>query len=204
MKTRMTRLSTDILLVAYSNGFFPMPHPQTQEICWFNPDPRAIIPLDGFHVSRSLKRTLRKQAFRISINEAFESVIDACADREETWINDEIKATYTQLYLSGHAHSLEVWEDTKLVGGVYGVAIGAAFFAESKFHRVRDASKVALYYLVEHLKAKGFQILEVQFLIPHLARLGAIEIPLNQYLENLSHAIKLKATFTDFKLPPPP
>jgi leucyl/phenylalanyl-tRNA--protein transferase len=200
----MKRLNPDILLVAYANGFFPMPHPQTEEICWFNPDPRAIIPLDGFHVSRSLKRTLRQRLFTATVNQDFTSVINGCAEREETWINGEIIEAYTALHRKGYAHSLEVWQGDELVGGVYGVAIGAAFFAESKFHRVRDASKVALYFLVNHLRRNGFSLLEVQFLIPHLARLGAIEIPASTYQEMLHKALSQQGNFRNFEIPEPP
>ncbi len=200
----MEKLNTQILLVAYANGFFPMPHPQSHEICWFNPDPRAIIPLDGFHVSRSLRRTLRKGSFQSSIDRDFVGVVEGCAQRRETWINDEVKRAYTQLHHDGYAHSLEVWLDDQLVGGVYGVAIGAAFFAESKFHRVTDASKAALYYLVNHLRRVGFQLLEVQFLIPHLASLGAIEISAKDYHERLHRALPIECNFSDYHQPPPP
>ncbi|MFW7380943.1 MAG: leucyl/phenylalanyl-tRNA--protein transferase [Oligoflexus sp.] len=200
----MKRLNTDILLVAYTNGFFPMPHPQTEEICWFNPDPRAIIPLDQFHVSRSLRRTLRKGVFTATIDKDFAGVIAGCASREETWINREIREAYTQLHRDGYAHSLEVWHDDQLAGGVYGVALGGAFFAESKFHTVADASKAALYFLVEHLRSNGFQLLEVQFLIPHLARLGAKEISAVEYHERLGKALKVKPDFSDFEQAKPP
>lgn len=204
MNDRMKRLNTDILLVAYTNGFFPMPHPQTEEICWFNPDPRAIIPLDQFHVSRSLRRTLRKGVFTATIDKDFAGVIAGCASREETWINREIREAYTQLHRDGYAHSLEVWHDDQLAGGVYGVALGGAFFAESKFHTVADASKAALYFLVEHLRSNGFQLLEVQFLIPHLARLGAKEISAVEYHERLGKALKVKPDFSDFEQAKPP
>ena len=203
-KPVMDKLSTQILLVAYANGFFPMPHPQTNEICWFNPDPRAIIPLDGFHVSRSLKRSLRHKGFKATIDQDFAGVMDGCSQRKETWINDEIKRAYKALHQDGYAHSLEVWLGDQLVGGVYGVALGGAFFAESKFHRVTDASKAAIYYLVEHLRRVGFTLLEVQFLIPHLASLGAIEISAKDYQSRLYDALQLPSDFLDFVQPPPP
>lgn len=200
----MQELNSEILLVAYANGFFPMPHPETDEICWFNPDPRAIIPLDGMHVSRSLRRSLRQRGFESSVNQDFRSVIEGCSQREETWISQEIKRAYSQLHDEGHAHSLEVWQNGRLVGGIYGVALGGAFFAESKFHRVTDASKAALYYLTQHLKRVGFELLEVQFLIPHLASLGAIEISAQVYKGLLESALKKQTNFNDYLPVPPP
>ena len=192
----MTALNNEILLLAYANGFFPMPHPQTEEICWFNPDPRAVIPLDAFHFSKSLKRSIKKGGFKPTIDQDFVGVLDQCAARDDTWINEEIKAAYTDLHKSGHAHSLEVWQDNELVGGLYGVALGGAFFAESKFHKVTDASKAAVYFLTEHMKSKGMKLLEVQFLTPHLTRLGAIEIPASEYQKLLQIAISTPADFT--------
>ncbi|WP_132315000.1 leucyl/phenylalanyl-tRNA--protein transferase [Pseudobacteriovorax antillogorgiicola] len=199
----MTTLNKDILLLAYANGFFPMPHPQTEEICWFNPDPRAIIPLERFHLSRSLKRSLRRYQFVPTIDQCFTRVMQECAARQETWINNEIEAAYHELHIAGHAHSLEVWQDNNLVGGLYGVALGRAFFAESKFHRVTDASKAAVYFLTEHLKMQNFQLLEVQFLTPHLSRLGAIEIPASEYQKLLKDAIAQSADFTEFRYQSP-
>ena len=172
-----------------------MPDPDTGEIQWYNPDPRAIIPLDKFHCSRSLKRTLRKGIFSYSLNQDFLGVMEGCADRASTWINHEFKNSYFGLYQEGFAHSVEVCQNGMLVGGVYGVALGGAFFAESKFHRVTDASKVALFYLVEHLKKKGFILLEVQFLIPHLERLGAIEISREKYQLILQQALNCSVFF---------
>lgn len=184
------RLDTTILKTAYANGYFPMPHPETNEICWFNPDPRAIIPLNGFHCSRSLRRKINKKLFNITYNEAFMNVMKGCANREETWITEEFIYAYTKLHKEGFAHSVEVWLNDELVGGVYGVSIGGAFFAESKFHSVTDASKVALYYLVEHLNKASFKLLEVQFMIPHLKSLGAVEIPALNYLSLLKRLCK--------------
>mgnify|MGYP003691444723 FL=1 len=143
----MSILNNDILLRAYSNGFFPMPHPETEEICWFNPDPRAVIPLDGFHLSRSLKRSINRFKYYPQVNSDFDRVMNLCASREDTWINDEIKKAYSDLHNAGHAHSFEVWQDKNLVGGLYGVAIGGAFFAESKFHLKTDASKAGLLFI---------------------------------------------------------
>ena len=189
------QLDLKVLLSAYSVGYFPMPDPDTDEIRWYFPDPRAIIPLDGFHVSRSLAKTLKSERFSVTIDQDFRGVMEACGARSQTWINDEFKRVYGALHSLEFAHSVEIWEQDQLVGGVYGVALGGAFFAESKFHRKTDASKVALYHLVEHLRKQGFQLLEVQFLTPHLARLGAIEIVAEHYLERLSQAIQLPCHF---------
>lgn len=182
-------LNAAILKDAYRQGYFPMPHPETAEIYWFHPDPRTIIPLDGLHVSRSLARTLRKQIFNTTIDQAFADVMRGCADRPDSWINDEFLRAYQELHHEGLAHSLEVWQNGALVGGTYGVAIGGLFCAESMFHRATDASKVAIYHLVEHLKARGMLILEVQFLTPHLASLGAIEVRRAEYLKMLAAAV---------------
>lgn len=192
-----TALSTELLISAYANGYFPMPHPETEEICWFHPDPRAILPLDHFHVSRSLRRTMRRTSFRVSFDEDFEAVIDACADRKETWINAEIRTAFVALYRQGHGHSVEVWNEDRLVGGSYGLAIRGAFFAESMFHRETDASKIALYHLVEHLLARGMKLLELQFLTPHLQSLGAIEISSDDYMERLRLALKTPVSFKE-------
>jgi leucyl/phenylalanyl-tRNA---protein transferase len=194
-------LTPELLLAAYKHGYFPMPHPETEEIIWFNPDPRAIIPLDGFHCSRSLKRSLRRSQFHVTIDKDFSGVLAGCAERPETWINDEIWEAYERLHQHGHAHSLEIWQNDELVGGTYGVAIGGAFFAESKFHRVTDASKAALYFLVEHLRAKGFSLLEVQFLTPHLRTLGAIQIPARDYEQRLQRALRQSVSFEPLVLP---
>ncbi|NBX83182.1 leucyl/phenylalanyl-tRNA--protein transferase [bacterium] len=178
------------LLRAYALGYFPMPNPQTDEIEWYQPNPRAILPLDSFHCSRSLQRTLNKNTFTFTLNRDFNAVIAGCAEREETWINEEFIRAYTELHVLGHAHSIEVWQQGLLVGGVYGVQIGGAFFAESMFSRKRDASKAALFYLVKHLNEQQFSLLEVQFLTPHLERLGAKEISIEQYERKLQMAIQ--------------
>ncbi len=171
-----------------------MPHPETQEVLWFRPDPRAILPLDGFHVSQSLKKTLKKVDLTISTDRAFATVMQRCSEREGegTWINDEFLAAYTALHQEGNAHSLEVWHGKTLVGGVYGVCLGGAFFAESMFHRETDASKVALYHLTEKLKAMNFDLLETQFMTPHLKSLGAVEISGDEYIKRLKRALKKK------------
>ncbi len=167
-------------------------------IGWFSPDPRAIIPLDDrFHVPARLRRVLRSSRFRTTVNEAFEPVMRACAvDREDgTWITEEIADSYVYLHHLGHAHSLEVWQGDALVGGLYGVQIGGAFFGESMFHTVTDASKVALVALVERLRAREFLLLDTQWTTPHLQRFGAYEIPRAEYLERLGLAIRAPATF---------
>jgi leucyl/phenylalanyl-tRNA---protein transferase len=215
-------LTTPLLKLAYENGFFPMPDPESGQILWFHPDPRAIIPLENFHSSRSLMRSIRKRNFEFAIDQDFVAVINACADRsqfksarvslendvvstgpqtvdpsDETWIDEQMIAAYHQLFLEGHAHSIETYVSGKLVGGVYGVAFKGVFCAESKFHRVTDASKAALWHLVEHMKSRKMLCLEVQFLTPHLKSLGAIEVTRDEYLRMLAAALKSGATFCD-------
>lgn len=186
------------VLSAYAYGIFPMAHQEIGEIWWYRPDPRAIIPLDGFHVSRSLARTIRRGVFEVRIDTDFEGVMRACADRPEgTWISEDFVRVYCQIHRAGYAHSVETWKDGRLVGGAYGVAIGGAFMAESMFHRETDASKVALAALVRRLQGRGYQLLDVQYLTPHLATLGAVEIPHNVYVRRLHRAIRLPCRFTD-------
>lgn len=188
-------LTPDLVISAYANGYFPMPHPESQEICWFHPDPRAILPLDGFRASRSLLKSIRQKKFRISVDEAFEAVIDGCADRSETWINEEIRTAFVELHKLGHTHSVEVWMGDRLVGGTYGLALRGAFFAESMFHRETDASKAALFGLVNHMIANEMTLLEVQFITPHLTSLGATEISSEDYMERLRQALRRPVTF---------
>jgi len=185
-----------VLLGAYSQGYFPMPHPKNEEIEWYRPDPRAILPLEGFHISRSFKRVLRNHSFQLTLNQSFEAVMEACSQRETTWINAEFKRAYKALYFSQHAHSIEVWLSSKLVGGIYGVQVGGAFFAESMFSLESEASKIALYYLTKALSKSGFTLLEVQFLTPHLQSLGAIEISDALYQQQLDQAILLSPTLS--------
>lgn len=185
-------LETELLLGAYAHGYFPMPEPKTDEIRWYFPDPRAVIPLKTFHTSSSLLKKIKKGVFKFTLDQDFVGVMRGCAARKETWINDEFIRAYSELFRLGFAHSVEIWQESKLVGGVYGVSIGAAFFAESKFHKETDASKVALYYLVQELNQRGFSLLEVQFLTPHLKSLGAQEIPSEKYLVHLKKAIAQK------------
>jgi leucyl/phenylalanyl-tRNA---protein transferase len=188
-------LDLNLLLHAYGEGYFPMPETGTEEIHWYFPDPRAVIPLNAFRASRSLIRSIRKQKFEFSRDSAFSDVMQGCAAREETWINVEFMRAYGELFRQGFAHSVEVWQEKTLVGGVYGVSLGGAFFAESKFHQVTDASKAALYHLVHHLRERHFQLLEVQFMTPHLATLGAIEIPGEKYKTALRRAIQVATSF---------
>lgn len=189
-----TFLSPQIVLKGYAQGYFPMPDLQTSQISWYRPDPRAILPLDAFHTSKSLKRLLNKELFQITYNQAFSRVITECANRKSTWINDNIIQTYKQLHISGFAQSVEVWLNNKLVGGVYGVNIASAFFAESMFYKVSNASKVALYYLVQLLNTQRFLLLECQFLTDHLKRLGAIELYDSDYVKLLKKALQKKPT----------
>lgn len=187
------------LLYAYSQGIFPMAH--EDGIYWYDPDPRAILPLDSFHVPRSLERVLKKSLFEIRVNTAFAEVMRACAaphpGREETWISGEFIDAYSQLHQMGYAHSVEAWQDGQLVGGLYGVAINSLFAGESMFSRQRDASKVALVALVRRLQARRFLLLDVQFTTPHLVRFGAVEISRAAYHARLAQALRHKNQFSD-------
>ena len=187
-------IDPDLLLQGYGLGVFPMAM-EDDSIEWFSPDPRAILPLEDFHVPHALRRLLRRRVFETTIDKAFLEVIAACAEREDTWINREIVESYTQLYNLGHAHSVEAWEGNKLAGGLYGVAVGGAFFGESMFHRVTDASKIALVELVEHLRARKFVLLDTQWLTPHLQQFGGIEITRSHYLRLLRRAVELPRKF---------
>ncbi|MBF9024459.1 leucyl/phenylalanyl-tRNA--protein transferase [Rhodobacterales bacterium HKCCD6035] len=189
-------ITPQLLLQAYAAGIFPMSEGRDDpNLFWVEPKRRGIIPLDGFHISRSLARRIRQNPFEIRINSDFAGVVAACADRDETWINAEITALYSALHEKGFAHSLELWQGRDLVGGVYGVALGAAFFGESMFSRARDASKIALAYLVARLNAGGFTLFDVQFTTPHLIRLGAIEISRIDYRKRLDAALEKHADF---------
>ncbi|MBI3767566.1 MAG: leucyl/phenylalanyl-tRNA--protein transferase [Deltaproteobacteria bacterium] len=188
-------LEPGTILAAYRSGIFPWPD-AAGTLFWWSPDPRAILPLDGMHVSRSLQRTQRRGRFRVTVNRAYADVIAACADRSDgTWITPAIHAAYTHLHALGWAHSIEVWDGEVLAGGVYGLAIGGFFAAESMFHRVRDASKTGLAALVERLRAHGFTLFDVQLQTPHLASLGVVEIPRAEYLAHLAAATARPATF---------
>ncbi|MCA9968613.1 MAG: leucyl/phenylalanyl-tRNA--protein transferase [Anaerolineales bacterium] len=192
-------LTPQLLLSAYAQGVFPMAH-EDGAIYWYQPDPRAIMPLDDrFHVSRSLQRTLAKDPFQFHVNTAFEAVMRFCAapapGRETTWISEEIVAAYLRLHRLGFAHSVEAWEGGKLVGGLYGVAVGGFFAGESMFSRRRDASKAALVHLVQRLRQRGFQLLDVQFMTDHLARFGAFEVRDETYQRLLQAALQVRTQF---------
>lgn len=187
-------LTPDLLLYAYGHGLFPMADPEEDgQIYWYAPDPRAILPLDAFHVPGSLARVVRQARFEIRVDTAFETVMRACAEpapgRESTWISEELVDAYRWLHHRGHAHSVECWKDGDLVGGLYGVRLGGAFFGESMFHRVRDASKVALVHLVDRLRRGGFRLLDTQMATPHLERFGVIEISRVAYEARLAEVL---------------
>ena len=186
----MSRLDPRLLLQGYATGIFPMADSRNaDELFWVEPRNRAIIPLNGFHLSRSLKRTLRSDRFEVTHDRDFAGVIAACADREETWINAELEQAMLALHGSGHAHSIEVWHDQALVGGLYGVRLGRAFFGESMFSRMTDASKVALAWLVARLKVGNFTLLDCQFMTEHLASLGAVSVARETYVALLAAAL---------------
>lgn len=190
-------LAPERLLAAYAAGIFPMAD-EAGTVHWLAPDPRAVIPLDRFKVSRSLRSTRRGGAFTFTINRAFVEVIEACADREDgTWISQEIHDAYCKLHQLGYGHSVEAWMGDQLAGGLYGVAIGGAFFGESMFHRVTDASKVALVVLVERMREREFTLLDVQFMTDHLRQFGAVEIPRLEYETRLRQAVQLPCSFVD-------
>ncbi|MCP5098411.1 MAG: leucyl/phenylalanyl-tRNA--protein transferase [Chloroflexi bacterium] len=199
METRV-ELTPELLLSAYCQGIFPMAH-DDGNIYWYDPDPRAIIPLDEFHVSRSLRRTLGKRPFTIRINTAFVEVMHACAapniGRESTWISDEIILAYTRLHRLGFAHSVETWLDGKLVGGLYGVAVRGLFAGESMFSHITDGSKVALAHLVTQMRQQGLMLLDIQFMTDHLMRFGAIEVSSQAYKRLLAAALQAPAQFTN-------
>jgi len=184
------------LLSAYKHGVFPW-YDEGDPILWWSPDPRAIFELDGLHVSRRLRRTIRSGGFRVTINRDFAGVIRGCAEGREdgTWITPDMIDAYETLHRMSHAHSVEVWHGDSLAGGVYGVAIGGFFAGESMFTNVRDASKVALVHLVDRLRERGFQLFDIQFLTDHTKNLGAIEIPRVEYLRRLRRALNLSARF---------
>ncbi len=190
-------LSPERLVAAYAAGIFPMAD-EAGRIHWLAPDPRAIIELDAFKAPRSLRAVRRRRVFGLTINRAFAEVIEACAARSEgTWISREIKTAYTELHRRGFAHSVEAWKGSELAGGLYGVAIGGAFFGESMFFRETDASKVALMVLVERLRERRFSLVDIQFTTEHLRRFGAKEIPRVEYERRLAGAVRRSCTFVD-------
>ncbi len=196
----MLELTPDMLLRAYAIGVFPMAEDRDDpELFWVDPRMRGIIPLDDFHVPRRLQRTVRSGRFHVTFDHAFEEVIEGCAEatdmRPRTWINDRIVTLYTSLFHMRHAHSVECWRDGELVGGLYGVSLGGAFFGESMFSRDRDASKVALVHLVARLQSGGFRLLDAQFTTDHLGQFGAREIPRKEYRAQLADALNKEAHF---------
>jgi len=195
--TREGYIRPAVLIAAYRGGMFPMAMDNRGEIGWFSPDPRGVIPLDEFHIPHGLKRTLRKTPFEIRVDTAFSEVMRGCAERKTTWISEEIVTSYEKLFELGYAHSVECWEDDVLVGGLYGIAIGGAFFGESMFSRATDASKVALVSLVERLKDRRFQLLDTQWTTDHLTGFGCREIPRYEYLTQLNQALLVTTRFAD-------
>jgi leucyl/phenylalanyl-tRNA--protein transferase len=192
-------IPADALLNAYASGWFPMAV-APGDIRWYSPDPRGVIPLETFHVPSRLARTLRRSGFEIRVDTRFRDVIEACSQREDAegnWIDAEIIESYCALHAAGHAHSVEAWQGGRLVGGLYGVAIGGAFFGESMFHHVSDASKAALVALVERLRGRGFVLLDTQWLTDHLLQFGATEITRRRYLRLLDQALTVEASFHD-------
>lgn len=203
MQARSSQIKTidpEFLCNAYCNGYFPMADTKTGEISWYSPDPRTIFDLNEFHIPRSLILTLKKKNYEVRINNRFEEVMRACAEREETWISETIIQSYIQLYRIGLAHSVETWKDGKLIGGLYGVAIRGAFFGESMFSRMRDGSKIALVSLVNRMKERGFALLDTQYLTPHLKNFGAREIPRSEYLKRLEESLNINCSFIEEEL----
>ncbi len=196
----MIRLNPEMLLEAYATGVFPMAESAShRDLFWVDPLHRGILPLDAFHIPRRLARVVRRGAFAVRCDTAFGAVMEGCAEstdkRPNTWINDEIVRLYTALFERSAAHSVECWCDGELVGGLYGVSLGAAFFGESMFSRITDASKVALVHLVARLRLGGYRLLDTQFLTPHLARFGGIEVPRARYRRMLAEALRYRAVF---------
>ena len=199
------QLTPELLLRAYSVGIFPMAQSATDDrLAWFDPDPRGILPLDRFHLSRRLARTIRTTDLRVTADRAFTAVIDGCAggdaQRPSTWINRPIRALCLSLHDAGHAHSIEVWSGETLVGGLYGVSLRAAFFGESMFSTARDASKIALAHLVARLKRSGFTLLDTQFATEHLIQFGATAIPRAEYRKRLAAAMRRRVDFRSEKM----
>jgi leucyl/phenylalanyl-tRNA--protein transferase len=193
---RVTRyLNVEMVEQAYREGIFPMADIELGIVTWHRPRRRAVLPLDVFHISRSLGRALRRADFAVTFDRDFPAVMAACAEGRPTWISAEFQTVYGELHARGKAHSVEVWVDGQLAGGVYGVHLGGAFFAESKFHRVTDMSKVALAHLVRRLRERGFALLEVQYLTKHLAQFGVVEVPHREYMRRLSLALELECVW---------
>ena len=194
-------LTPELLLRAYTTGIFPMAESRDDpELFWVDPRSRGILPLNGFHISRSLARRMRRGGYEVALNRDFDAVLQACAARNETWINDQISDLYTSLFMLGHAHSLAIYEGDELAGGVYGVAIGGAFFGESMFSHRTDGSKLALAHLTHHVRQCRFTLFDTQFLTDHLASLGAIEISRSTYHQQLEQAVHLNRSITEIEV----
>jgi leucyl/phenylalanyl-tRNA---protein transferase len=193
----LVSLDPQTLLSAYSQGAFPMAD-RDGVIRWYTADPRGILPLERFHIPHTLRSLIRQEKFELRIDTAFEATMRGCmgARAEGTWINEEMVAAYVRLHRLGYAHSVESWREGELAGGLYGVSLGGAFFGESMFHRLRDASKVALVNLVNHLRERGYELLDTQASTPHLEQFGCIDIPAEEYLRRLAHALRKKCEFT--------
>ena len=196
----MSAVTPELVLQAYAVGLFPMAETRDDDsLYWIDPKERGILPLDGVHVSKSLRKTLRKGVFEVRVDTDFAQVLEQCRrqadNRPESWINDQIAEIYNELHAMGHAHSVECWQGNTLAGGLYGVSLGGAFFGESMFTRVRDASKVALIHLCARLKRGGYVLLDCQFITAHLKRFGAIEIPRTDYRERLARALNVEGRF---------
>jgi leucyl/phenylalanyl-tRNA---protein transferase len=193
-------LTPELIIRAYAAGIFPMAEDaESPDLFWVSPEKRGVMPLDGFHISRSLRKTLKRHRYSVRVDTDFAAVIDGCAiegeDRDSTWINPEIRRLYGELYRRGYVHTVEVWDGDTLVGGLYGLSLGAAFFGESMFHRRTDASKIAMAHLVERLRAGGYRLLDTQFLTEHLRSLGGIEVPRAVYEVQLAEALIHKGDF---------
>lgn len=196
---KQNEITSELLLRAYSIGLFPMAEDaEADHLFWVEPEERAVFPLDGLAISKSLAKTVRAERFEVVADRDFMGVMRACAERDKTWINADILRLYGELHERGFAHSVEAYEGDALVGGLYGVSLGAAFFGESMFHRARDASKVALVHLVARLNRAGFRLLDAQFITPHLASLGAVEISRAEYRERLRVAVFERADFSTY------
>lgn len=191
------KVTPELLIRAYSQGIFPMgdSHNPEAPVRWYAPDPRCILDIDNFHIPKRLARTYRQDKFTLKVNSAWEQVMRLCAKREDTWITEEIIDVYSQLNRAGLAHSVEAYYEGELAGGLYGVSLGAAFMGESMFHIVRDASKIALIYLVERMKERGFSLLDCQFMTDHLSGFGAINISREEYLWRLELALRQDCSF---------
>ncbi|SEK49545.1 leucyl/phenylalanyl-tRNA--protein transferase [Roseovarius nanhaiticus] len=205
MKDADFSLTPDLLLNAYASGIFPMSEGRDDpEIFWVDPRRRGIIPMDGLRISRSLAKRMRRGGYEVSLNADFAGVVDGCADRPETWINGEIRSQYIALHQMGHAHSLEITVSGRMIGGIYGVSLGAAFFGESMFSSANDGSKLALVHLVDHLRRCGYRLFDTQFLTDHLASLGGIEISRGAYRSQLAIALQYPAGIDAVPLDPSP